>query len=1228
MSRKDRNESRGIGCVKRRENKVELLHGTLAIALAIAFLLTPIAVGSCYAARPADYPTIMQYVNNKTDTTLYLLDIFTMLADAMRNSKNDQQTYESVLSLVHWSANMTSENMDVIVSSGQFGARENITRSLNTTWANLPTYIGDPAGTTGLMYMINHSFREDSSRTYRKMNYTLTALNSIMYITADFASRMGAVFGNESSAPSRQVLYDDFRQADGPALGWKPQSGNWTVIDEEYVGTNRPGDSPTSGICAVGQTFDNFTLGFNLRIEEGSTSSNNDWAAVQIRKDEPDDGWGDSGYLIFYRQNGWINVYQAPGVLLSSSDTGCNLSQQQCCVRIIATSDRIKIYAGSDCSTLRINKATANYTNGYLSLANYQSKAYFDDIILTMNRPGYPNALQAADDMTRRTGYLWKVTAMLAESMVNNPSRFSTYDTVLSLAHIFLDRGNFYLEAMTDDTKCADNTSKFINNTANTTPSWGGRPSGTRSGLNYLIRYSALSGSSTQEEKYKGILEFVEKGSPMITDLMVRYPGIYGWEEYYDSFDDGNYGRWSTSGDTSKVGWSVVNGQLKSTVSTGGAYSYIKYDDLYVTDYDGIEVEYDVYFSGSADYGGLWYRGTYFNINPTFYGINDDSITGYTSSGISHDKWHNIKAIITKNSSTGYDYSTVYVDGAIAAGGGWSWDHEPVENASYGNDNVGFVSTNDSDYVTFDNVSITEVPYKYEFYEEFDDANVNDFEPANWTVYNGAWSADSGGYRQTLTTGYPNTNAYASLYQNNKTPITYEWSAKYNSGAMSGVHIFAGNGSTDGRGPSYLIWQDVNTMRIYEASSAGALSDRASWSVSNSAGQTHRYKVRLDPVSARIDIWRNGTYIGGWTDPTPISDSGSGYYISLMTNAADVTFDDIRIRGDIGLKMLRDQFTEPDGSASGWTIVNGAWQVDSYQYEYTGDLASTYHANTYIGNRNWDDYVIDLEGAIVSGGNLAVGFRTNTTTGARYNVSITSGGTLAIKRVSDWDAATVTSLGTATVTSPGTSKHRIKIAAIGEQFTVWYDGVKKLTVVDGAYPNGAISLEAIGTDQVLYDNITVYASRDPDYAGIMSYMDATATSRKHLMNLASQFIDGFNSTDNRTYTYDSLIGLMGWSAARNARQLLPLTTSLRSTTLRSMEALSENIPAIFGPPNALYGATYIADHTLNINRQLRQDKTDETLNLMKKMITPITQSLYRWPDVYGWVDKALYPITI
>jgi len=205
-----------------------------------------------------------------------------------------------------------------------------------------------------------------------------------------------------------------------------------------------------------------------------------------------------------------------------------------------------------------------------------------------------------------------------------------------------------------------------------------------------------------------------------------------------------------------------------------------------------------------------------------------------------------------------------------------------------------FVYDGDSNRVkaTVNGITTTHVGNWYEqtllYLDDFADGLAQ-----GWTSYAGSWGVSSGTYRQTNTT-HTNTIASYAHSQNNQSLI-YRWSVNYTSGTQAGMYIYASNPNTTERTNAYRIWQDATTVKIYESINNTAY-QRASFTASNATGQTHTYQAAYDPVSGKLEVWRDGTYLGSWTDTSPLT---SGAYLSLRTTSTDAKFDDITVERQV-----------------------------------------------------------------------------------------------------------------------------------------------------------------------------------------------------------------------------------------------------------------------------------------------------------------------------------------
>ncbi|MCK4796142.1 MAG: right-handed parallel beta-helix repeat-containing protein, partial [Spirochaetes bacterium] len=191
--------------------------------------------------------------------------------------------------------------------------------------------------------------------------------------------------------------------------------------------------------------------------------------------------------------------------------------------------------------------------------------------------------------------------------------------------------------------------------------------------------------------------------SPSISKTVIPYnslrpyaPGQGDNTLFSDDFEDGDYNEWLVSGNTYNIDWQVKNGRLRATEKADAGYSYIRYTDANVPNYD-LVIEYDTYFSGNARWGGVWYKGIYCDVNPTRTGWRDSN-QRFFYKPLVQNAWHHIKLVIKQ--ANPYPLCDLYIDNIA------HFTNEPIEVASYPNENVGFVSNYYDDWVEIDNIVV------------------------------------------------------------------------------------------------------------------------------------------------------------------------------------------------------------------------------------------------------------------------------------------------------------------------------------------------------------------------------------------------------------------------------------------------------------------------------------------------------------------------------------------
>jgi|GEM_PF-5208235 len=146
------------------------------------------------------------------------------------------------------------------------------------------------------------------------------------------------------------------------------------------------------------------------------------------------------------------------------------------------------------------------------------------------------------------------------------------------------------------------------------------------------------------------------------------------------------------------------------------------------------------------------------------------------------------------------------------------------------------------------------------------------------------------------------TNAYTSIRQQG-TKLVYEWSIHFASeittagNQSAGLYLMASKSRPSaGQGTggySYLFLQrrggiaffkyvDGNSSPVHNENFGGHLAE---------VGGTHHYRVVIYLQSGLIEIYRDGTFVGSWTDPSPIT---SGDYVAARTTRLEAVFSGIR----------------------------------------------------------------------------------------------------------------------------------------------------------------------------------------------------------------------------------------------------------------------------------------------------------------------------------------------
>lgn len=236
------------------------------------------------------------------------------------------------------------------------------------------------------------------------------------------------------------------------------------------------------------------------------------------------------------------------------------------------------------------------------------------------------------------------------------------------------------------------------------------------------------------------------------------------------------------------------------------------------------------------------------------------------------------------------------------------------------------------------------------------------------------------------------------------------------------------------------------------------LSSNASWLlVSPTSGST----PGVSNVSVNQTGLASGSYNANVTITAPgIVNSPQAIPVTLQVLAQDLN--------ENFANQAAGWVTSPLGNGSGWTVSSGV-------YSYNGQGKS----QSCSGNAGWTNYILDANVKLSNGSNFPGGLRArvNPATGASYFVWLyPAEGLIKLWRVGTWnvDDASLTLLGSATITYDTTAFHDLQISVQGSQIVVSWDGISKITATDSTYSAGYICLDGF-SQPISFSNIRVAA---------------------------------------------------------------------------------------------------------------------------------------------------------
>ena len=166
------------------------------------------------------------------------------------------------------------------------------------------------------------------------------------------------------------VFSDDFEREE-IGSDWTTVAQTWSIQGGELVAEG------ANGRLASGRYYENFSVEVKMKIVDYGVGPNY-WAGIIARATNPLDDCWQSGYLVYLRYNGFVELYTKLDGVIAQADTGVTPNDF---VTIIAsfTGSNIQVYVNG---ILYIDVDHGRYSDGYFSLKNYVAEAHFDDVII------------------------------------------------------------------------------------------------------------------------------------------------------------------------------------------------------------------------------------------------------------------------------------------------------------------------------------------------------------------------------------------------------------------------------------------------------------------------------------------------------------------------------------------------------------------------------------------------------------------------------------------------------------------------------------------------------------------------------------------------------------------------------------------------------------------------------------------------------------------------------
>jgi hypothetical protein len=193
----------------------------------------------------------------------------------------------------------------------------------------------------------------------------------------DWATRLSPI------SFSTQLSGTDFEGFSGPGTSpWTGGTGTWGESGGAMTNTSTGG---TNWIGRPGVVFSNAVYSYNVSLS-GATESDA-WEGLTFSQLSPGDSYGTSGYMVFLRANGNVDLWKAgAGVVVGDTATGTNPTTSTVPVKVVKNGAEIQVYVGS-ATTPQIDyfDSGSPYTSGYMGLATTYTSASFSAFVVSNN---------------------------------------------------------------------------------------------------------------------------------------------------------------------------------------------------------------------------------------------------------------------------------------------------------------------------------------------------------------------------------------------------------------------------------------------------------------------------------------------------------------------------------------------------------------------------------------------------------------------------------------------------------------------------------------------------------------------------------------------------------------------------------------------------------------------------------------------------------------------------